>query len=106
MNDPANILIVEDEKHTRDGLRQLLEDDFEVYVAANAAEAMEHLQNDAIDLLLTDLRLGGGRWDEAAGGRPGAATAASVHHDDGLWLRGDGGGGYAPRGVSLCHESR
>ncbi len=59
MNDPANILIVEDEKHTRDGLRQLLEDDFEVYVAANAAEAMEHLQNDAIDLLLTDLRLGG-----------------------------------------------
>ena len=52
MNDPANILIVEDEKHTRDGLRQLLEDDFEVYVAANAAEAMEHLQNDAIDLLL------------------------------------------------------
>ncbi|MCP5560918.1 MAG: sigma-54-dependent Fis family transcriptional regulator [Verrucomicrobiaceae bacterium] len=59
MIEPANILIVEDEKHTREGLRQLLEDDFEVYVAANEAEAMEHLQHDAIDVMLTDLRLGG-----------------------------------------------
>ena len=28
------VLIVDDEKHTRDGLRRLLEDDYDVYVAA------------------------------------------------------------------------
>lgn len=58
MIDPATILIVDDEKHTRDGLRLSLEDDFDCYVASNAAEALEHLRNDKIDVLLTDLRLG------------------------------------------------
>lgn len=58
MTDPATILIVDDEKHTRDGLRLSLEDDFDCYVASNAAEAMEHLQHDQVDVMLTDLRLG------------------------------------------------
>ncbi|MBB5036134.1 sigma-54-dependent transcriptional regulator [Prosthecobacter dejongeii] len=58
MIDPATILIVDDEKHTRDGLRLSLEDDFDCYVASNAAEAMEHLKNDQVDVMLTDLRLG------------------------------------------------
>ena len=53
------ILIVDDEKHTRDGLRQLLEDDFEVYVAADLAGALGILETESVDLLLTDLRLGG-----------------------------------------------
>ncbi len=56
--DLATILIVDDEKHTRDGLRQSLEDEFDVYVAANAAEAMELLQNESVDVMFTDLRLG------------------------------------------------
>jgi len=56
--DLATILIVDDEKHTRDGLRQSLEDEFDVYVAANAAEAMELLKNESVDVMLTDLRLG------------------------------------------------
>ena len=56
--DLATILIVDDEKHTREGLRQSLEDDFDVYVAANAAEAMEVLKNESVDVMLTDLRLG------------------------------------------------
>ena len=34
------ILIVDDEKHTRDGLRRLLENDYDVYVAADIAGAM------------------------------------------------------------------
>jgi two-component system response regulator AtoC len=58
MNDQATVLIVDDEKHTRDGLRLSLEDEFDCYVASNAAEAMEYLQNDRIDVMLTDLRLG------------------------------------------------
>ena len=56
--DLATILIVDDEKHTRDGLRQSLEDDFDVYVAADAAQALEYLKNEQIDVMLTDLRLG------------------------------------------------
>jgi DNA-binding NtrC family response regulator len=55
---PATVLIVDDEKHTRDGLRLSLEDDFDVYVASNAAEATEYLRNDPVDVMLTDLRLG------------------------------------------------
>src|SRR2546421_7964972 len=52
------ILIVDDEKHTRDGLRRLLEDRYDVYVAADIAGAMSVLEREHIDLLLTDLRLG------------------------------------------------
>ncbi|MDQ2825153.1 MAG: sigma-54 dependent transcriptional regulator, partial [Verrucomicrobiota bacterium] len=52
------ILIVDDEKHTRDGLRRLLENDYDVYIAADIAGAMDVLEREQIDLLLTDLRLG------------------------------------------------
>ncbi len=54
----ATILIVDDEKHTRDGLRSLLEHDYDVYVAANIAGAMDVLEREQVDVLLTDLRLG------------------------------------------------
>jgi two-component system, NtrC family, response regulator AtoC len=53
------ILIVDDEKHTRDGLRRLLENDYDVYVAADVAGAVNVLEREQIDVLLTDLRLGG-----------------------------------------------
>ena len=53
------ILIVDDEKHTRGGLRSLLENDYDVYVAADVAGAIDVLEREQIDLLLTDLRLGG-----------------------------------------------
>src|SRR5437879_11945907 len=52
------ILIVDDEKHTRDGLRRLLENEYDVYVAADITGAMNVLDREQIDLLLTDLRLG------------------------------------------------
>jgi DNA-binding NtrC family response regulator len=54
----GTILIVDDEKHTREGLRQSLEDDFDVYTASNIDEALNVLGADQIDLVLTDLRLG------------------------------------------------
>lgn len=59
MNTPPVVLIVDDEKHTREGLRLSLEDDFDVYVAGSIAEAMEILKGDPVDVMLTDLRLGG-----------------------------------------------
>ena len=53
------ILIVDDEKHTRDGLRRLLEGDYDVYVAEDIGGAISVLERETVDLLLTDLRLGG-----------------------------------------------
>ena len=58
MNLQPIVLIVDDEKHTRDGLRRLLENDYDVYVAADIAGAMDVLEREQIDVLLTDLRLG------------------------------------------------
>ena len=52
------ILIVDDEKHTRDGLRRLLENEYDVYVAADIAGAIDVLEREQIEILLTDLRLG------------------------------------------------
>jgi two-component system response regulator AtoC len=53
------ILIVDDEKHTRDGLRRLLEDEYDVYVAEDIGGAISVLERETVDVLLTDLRLGG-----------------------------------------------
>ena len=55
----GTILIVDDEKPTREGLRRSLEDEFDVYTAGNADEALNVLATEHIDLVLTDLRLGG-----------------------------------------------
>jgi two-component system, NtrC family, response regulator AtoC len=55
----GTILIVDDEKPTREGLRQSLEDEFNVYTASNVDEALSVLDAEDIDLVLTDLRLGG-----------------------------------------------
>lgn len=55
----TTVLIVDDEKHTRDGLRLSFEDEFDVYVAADIAGALEVLKSESIDVMVTDLRLGG-----------------------------------------------
>ena len=52
------VLIVDDEKNTREGLRLSLEDEFDVYVAADAAGALDVLGGESVDVLVTDLRLG------------------------------------------------
>ncbi|MAS95620.1 MAG: transcriptional regulator [Verrucomicrobiales bacterium] len=53
------VLIVDDERNTREGLRLSLEDEFDIYVAANISEAEEILKNEKVDVMVTDLRLGG-----------------------------------------------
>ncbi|MFZ9941150.1 MAG: sigma-54-dependent transcriptional regulator [Luteolibacter sp.] len=53
------LLIVDDERATREGLRSALEEEFDIYTAANAGEAAKILKSEPIQLLLTDLRLGG-----------------------------------------------
>lgn len=51
------LLIVDDEKPTREGLRAALEDRYDVYVADDAATAMELLEKEHFAVLLTDFRL-------------------------------------------------
>ena len=58
MTADSTVLIVDDEKNTREGLRRWLEDDFDVYLAADAAQAQEVLKATPIDVMVTDLRLG------------------------------------------------
>jgi len=53
------VLIVDDERHTRDGLQQALEDNFDVSVAASADEAFNQLSAQEFDVVVTDLRMPG-----------------------------------------------
>src|SRR5688572_23011206 len=53
------LLIVDDEKSTREGLRAALEDRFDVYLTEDAKAGMELLERDNFDVLLTDFRLPG-----------------------------------------------
>lgn len=53
------VLIVDDEKPTREGLRAALEDKYETFVAKDAAEAMRLMQDVPPDAVLTDLRMAG-----------------------------------------------
>ncbi|MFU8847373.1 MAG: sigma-54-dependent transcriptional regulator [Opitutales bacterium] len=56
---PATILIVDDEKNTREGLSLALEDDYDVYMASSAEEAFNLMEAEAFDVVLTDLRMAG-----------------------------------------------
>jgi two-component system, NtrC family, response regulator AtoC len=51
------ILIVDDEKTQREGLRAALEDSFDVYLADSAEAATELLERERFDVLLTDFRM-------------------------------------------------
>ncbi len=53
-----NLLIVDDEKNTRDALRRALADGFEVFTAPNLASVKTLLEAESMDVVLTDLRLG------------------------------------------------
>lgn len=54
-----SVLIVDDEKHTREGLQQALAESYDVSVAASADEAFNLLDAQPFDIVLTDLRMPG-----------------------------------------------
>ena len=56
---PASILIVDDERHTREGLMQALEGDYDVYLARSADEAFNLMEEESFDVILTDLKMAG-----------------------------------------------
>ena len=51
------LLIVDDEKPTREGLRAALEERYDVYIAEDAKTAMDLLEAENFDVMLTDFRL-------------------------------------------------
>ena len=53
------VLIVDDERHTREGLQQMLEEQYDVYLAENADQAFTLMESETFDLVLTDLRMPG-----------------------------------------------
>ena len=54
-----SLLIVDDEKHTRDGLNAALEIDYDIFLARDADEALRLLDSQRFDIVLTDLRMAG-----------------------------------------------
>ncbi|MGB0273464.1 MAG: sigma-54-dependent transcriptional regulator [Opitutales bacterium] len=56
---PASILIVDDEKNTREGLGLALEDNYDVYLASGAEEAFNLMAAETFQVVLTDLRMAG-----------------------------------------------
>jgi DNA-binding NtrC family response regulator len=56
---PATILIVDDEKNTREGLGRALEDHYDVFLASCADEAFNLMESQQFEVVLTDLRMAG-----------------------------------------------
>src|SRR3954463_1981050 len=54
-----SVLIVDDEKHTREGLQQALAENYDVTVAASTDEAFNLMEAQEFDVVLTDLRMPG-----------------------------------------------
>ncbi len=53
------VLIVDDEKNTRDGLERALRRQYDVYLAADGRQALEVLSETQIDVMLSDVRMPG-----------------------------------------------
>jgi DNA-binding NtrC family response regulator len=56
-SEKPSVLIVDDEKHTRDGLRRALENDYAIFIAEDGATAMRLIEGETFDIVLTDLRM-------------------------------------------------
>src|SRR5258708_6109472 len=54
-----SVLIVDDEKHTREGLQQALQDHYDVSVAGSADEAFNLMEAQEFEVIITDLRMPG-----------------------------------------------
>jgi two-component system, NtrC family, response regulator AtoC len=55
----SNLLIVDDEQHTREGLELALEDNYEVFLASSPEEAFNAIEAEKFEVVLTDLKMSG-----------------------------------------------
>ena len=96
---PATVLIVEDEKNAREGLRCVLELEYDVYIARNAEEAFRLLSEDAFDVVLTDLRMAGESGMRVIEKVVSMPNKPILHYDDCIWECRDGGGSNEARSL-------
>ena len=59
MSGKPKILIIDDERNTREGLQEALCDDYDVQLADDGQKGLEVLKNHPVDIVLTDLRMPG-----------------------------------------------
>jgi two-component system, NtrC family, response regulator AtoC len=59
VNTRATVLIVDDDKHTRDGLKRALEPTYAIQLAENGEKALALLDEDSVDIVLSDVRMSG-----------------------------------------------
>nr|MBL8455615.1 diguanylate cyclase [Zoogloeaceae bacterium] len=74
MNSPFTVLIVDDEKHNRNLLTELLKDDYELIVAKNGRQALLRAHEHQPDLILLDVLMPD---------MDGYAVIRALKHDDG-----------------------
>ena len=99
------ILIVDDEKHTRDGLRRLLEDEYDVYVADDIGGAMNVLEREHGRPAPDRSAAGGGRWNGIDRACTENAASAHLRHDDGLRFGRYRGRGDETRGLRFRDQA-
>ena len=78
------ILIVDDERNTREGLQRALQDRYDVLLAEDSQRAVKELESTPIDVMVTDLRMPRRRRYQFVAPGPFADQSAGVHCDDGL----------------------
>ena len=100
------ILIVDDERNTREGLQRALQDRYDVLLAEDSQKALQTLESAPVDVLLTDLRMPGCRWHGPVAPRDVADESARLHHDDGVRLDRERRAGHAGGRVPLRRPSR
>jgi len=59
MNERPVILIVDDEKNTREGLQKSFRHKYDILLADSAEQGLEALRGHAVDVILVDLRMPG-----------------------------------------------
>ena len=102
------ILVVDDEAPVRDIVRKGLSQmgGYSVEVAQNGVEAIEKIEQDVFDLVLTDLKMPEMDGIELLKTIKGTRPEVMVIHHDGLWVNRDGGGSNEDRSKRLYHQTR
>ena len=59
MKEKATILVVDDEKNTREGLARALRNNYKVLLAEHGQQALDILSQQPVDVVLSDIRMPG-----------------------------------------------
>jgi len=104
--EPLQILVADDEKNLRKVLKALLErDGYEVHLAEDGLGALEILNNNHIDIVITDLRMPELDGMSLLKKIKRDERVSSRDHDHRPRHRGHGRGGHQAGCLRLYHET-